>query len=73
MAAAVICEPHAIVRRSRRRADEHPATWPISKAAAHTEACAAQRRAVMEQGSTPSVIRHTKVVVVGGEAAAPGV
>ena len=72
-AAAMPSEPHAIVRSSRKRTDEHQATWPISKATAHTKACAAPRRANMEQSSTQSVIRHTEEVLAGDEAAAPGV
>ena len=66
-------EPHAIVRSSRSRIDEHQASWPISKAAAHTKACAAPRRAEWSSGSTQSVIRHTEEGLVGDKAVAPGV
>ena len=73
MAAATPSEPHAIVRSSRSRTDEHTALWPISKATAHTKACAALRRANMEQGSTQSDIMLTEEEQVGGNAAASGV
>ena len=55
------------------RADAHAASWPSSKATAHEKACAALRRATLQQGSTQSVIRHAEEMTVGGEAAAPGV
>ena len=73
MAVAMPSEPHASVWRPRSRADAHPASWPSSKATAHEKACAALRRATLQQGSTQSVIRHADEMTVGGEAAAPGV
>ena len=73
MAAATPSEPHAIVRSLRSRTDEHPASLTSSKATAHTKACATQRRANMEQGSTQSDIMHAEEVLAGDKAAAPGV
>ena len=66
-------EPHTTVRSSRSRAAQHPTSWYISKTAEHTKACAAPRRVAMEQASRESEIRHTEEVLVGDEAAAPGV
>ena len=54
------------------RTDEHTALWPISKATAHTKACAALRRANMEQGISESEGRHMEEEEVGGKAAASG-
>ena len=72
MAAATPSEPHTIVRSSRSRTDDHTASWPISKATAHTKACAALRRANMEQGISESEGRHMEEEEVGGKAAASG-
>ena len=81
MAAATPSEPHAIVWSSRSRTVEHPASRPISKATAHTKACAALRKGrhagqiangPMEQGISESEGRHTEEEEVGGKAAASG-